>query len=140
LQEAEIREEERPQEEGDKLKFTDITNRQIEIRTLFNGSSFCVALEINQRPTDEIIIGSWDSQEVQRAEEALMIKHDIVRPENADDLLRLFKKLQETKDSALYAQFEEHLKTLDLHEYIVLNHKIGLLHVIMATYDIKPKA
>lgn len=122
------------------MRFTDIKNRQIETRTLFNGSSFLVSLEINRKPIDEIIIGSWDSQEVRKAEEALIIKHDIVRPENADDLIRLFKKLEETDDRALYAQFEEYLKSLDLHECLVLNHKIGLLHLILSTFELKPKA
>ena len=122
------------------MKFTDLKNRQIETRTLFNGSSFLVSLEINRKPIDEIIIGSWDSQEVRKAEEALIIKHDIVRPENADDLIRLFKKLEETDDRALYAQFEEYLKSLDLHECLVLNHKIGLLHLILSTFELKPKA
>jgi len=140
LQEAEIKEKEKPQDEGVKLKFTDIKNRAVETRTVFNGSSFCVALEINRRPTDEVIIGSWDSQEVREAEELLITRNNVIRPENADDLMRLFKKLQETKDSALYAQFEEYLKTLDLNEYITLNHKIGLLHIIIATYNKKPKA
>lgn len=122
------------------MKFTDIKNRNIETRTLFNGSSFLVSLEINRKPIDEIIISSWDSQEVRKAEEALIIKHDIVRPENADDLIRLFKKLEETDDKALYAQFEEYLKSLDLHECLVLNHKIGLLHLILSTFELKPKA
>jgi len=122
------------------MKFTDIKNRQIETRTLFNGFGFYVTLEINRRPTDEIIINSWDSQEVQKAEEDLISRNNIVRPENADDLIRLFKKLHETKDSALYAQFEQYLKTIDLNEYITLNHKIGLLHVIISTYDLKLKA
>ncbi len=122
------------------MRFTDIKNRNIETRTLFNGSSFLVSLEINRKPIDEIIIGSWDSQEVRKAEEALIIKHDIVRPENADDLIRLFKKLEETDDRALYAQFEEYLKSLDLHECLVLNHKIGLLHLILSTFELKPKA
>lgn len=122
------------------MRFTDIKNRQIETRTLFNGSSFLVSLEINRELIDEIIIGSWDSQEVRKAEEALIIKHDIVRPENADDLIRLFKKLEETDDRALYAQFEEYLKSLDLHECSVLNHKIGLLHLILSTFELKPKA
>lgn len=122
------------------MRFTDIKNRQIETRTLFNGSSFLVSLEINRKPIDKIIIGSWDSQEVRKAEEALIIKHDIVRPENADDLIRLFKKLEETDDRALYAQFEEYLKSLDLHECLVLNHKIGLLHLILSTFELKPKA
>ena len=99
-----------------------------------------MSLEINRKPIDEIIIGSWDSQEVRRAEEALIIKHDIVRPENADDLIRLFKKLEETDDRALFAQFEEYLKSLDLHECLVLNHKIGLLHLILSTFEFKPKA
>ena len=122
------------------MKFTDIKNRNIETRTLFNGSSFLVSLEINRKPIDEIIISSWDLQEVRKAEEALIIKHDIVRPENADDLIRLFKKLEETDDKALYAQFEEYLKSLDLHECLVLNHKIGLLHLILSTFELKPKA
>lgn len=122
------------------MRFTDIKNRQIETRTLFNGSSFLVLLEIDRKPIDEIIIGSWDSQEVRRAEEALIIKHDIVRPENADDIIRLFKKLEETDDRALFAQFEEYLKSLDLHECLVLNHKIGLLHLILSTFELKPKA
>lgn len=122
------------------MRFTDIKNRNIETRTLFNGSSFLVSLEINRKPIDEIIISSWDSQEVRKAEEALIIKHDIVRPENADDLIRLFKKLEETDDKALYAQFEEYLKSLDLHECLVLNHKIGLLHLILSTFELKPKA
>lgn len=122
------------------MRFTDIKNRNIETKTLFNGSSFLVSLEINRKPIDEIIIGSWDSQEVRKAEEALIIKHDIVRPENADDLIRLFKKLEETDDRALYAQFEEYLKSLDLHECLVLNHKIGLLHLILSTFELKPKA
>lgn len=122
------------------MRFTDIKNRNVETRTLFNGSSFLVSLEINRKPIDEIIIGSWDSQEVRKAEEALIIKHDIVRPENADDLIRLFKKLEETDDRALYAQFEEYLKSLDLHECLVLNHKIGLLHLILSTFELKPKA
>ena len=122
------------------MRFTDIKNRQIETRTLFNGFSFLVSLEINRKPIDKIIIGSWDSQEVRRAEEALIVKHDIVRPENADDLIRLFKKLEETDDRALFAQFEEYLKSLDLHECLILNHKIGLLHLILSTYEFKPKA
>ena len=122
------------------MRFTDIKNRNIETRTLFNGSSFLVSLEINRKPIDEIIIGSWDSQEVRKAEEALIIKHDIIRPENADDLIRLFKKLEETDDRALYAQFEEYLKSLDLHECLVLNNKIGLLHLILSTFELKPKA
>jgi hypothetical protein len=115
------------------MKFIDIKNRRIATRTLFNGSDFLVVLEINEKQKDQIIIGSWDSQEVRKAEEALINKNDIVRPENADDLIRLFKKLMETKDSALYAQFEEYLTTLDLQEYTTLNHKIGLLHIIIST-------